>query len=46
MKAYSSTGKLKGISGRRSSKDTAHRRRCLRVNKKAARREARKDCLV
>jgi hypothetical protein len=40
MKPYSSKSFLKGISGRRKSKDTTHRRRCLRVDKKAARRIA------
>lgn len=30
----------KGISGRRRSCDSAHRKRCLRVDKRAARREA------
>jgi len=30
--------KLKGHSGRRRSSDTPHRRRCLRVDKKRARR--------
>lgn len=32
--------KLKGISGRRKSKKSVHRSRCLRVDKKRARREA------
>jgi hypothetical protein len=31
------TGGTKGLSGRRKSKDTPHRRRSLRVDKKAAR---------
>lgn len=38
MKPYGHP-KLKGISGRRKSKDSDHRRRCLRVDKKRARRE-------
>ena len=37
MKPYGGP-KLKGISGRRKSKDSVHRRRCLRVDKKRARR--------
>ena len=41
MKPYGTTDrKLRGISGRRKSADTPHRRRCLRADKKAARREA------
>ena len=31
-----------GISGRRQSKDTPHRRRCLRIDKKRSRLEVRK----
>ena len=37
MKPYGHPN-LKGISGRRRSCDTPHRRRCLRVDKKRARR--------
>jgi len=40
MKAYGSP-KLKGISACRRSKDSSHRRRCMRVDKRKARREAR-----
>lgn len=40
MRAYSIGVGTKGLSGRRRSKDTPHRRRCLRVDRKAARREA------
>lgn len=32
--------KKKGLNGTRRSCDTAHRRRCLRVNKRGARQEA------
>lgn len=40
MKPYNkSSYTLRGISGVRRSCDTPHRRRCLRVNKKSARRE-------
>jgi hypothetical protein len=37
MKPYGDA-KLKGLAGRRRSTDTPHRRRCLRVDKKRARR--------
>ena len=40
MKAYGYQT-LRGLSGCRRSCDTPHRRRCLRVDKKRARREAR-----
>jgi len=40
MKAYGGP-KLKGISRRRKSKDSPHRRRCLRVDKKRERRSRR-----
>lgn len=37
--------KLRGLSGRRRSTDTPHRRRCLRVDKKRSRRYATEvDC--
>lgn len=39
MKPYSKSRKTKGISGLRRSKDTPHRRRCLRVDKKSARQQ-------
>ena len=42
MKPYSDTRKTKGLAGCRRSTDTPHRRRCLRIDKKAARREAKK----
>jgi hypothetical protein len=40
MKPYGQgiKGEMKGCSGCRKSKDTPHRRRCLRVDKKRARR--------
>lgn len=41
MKAYGFTGK--GLAGCRRSKDTPHRRRSLRINKKRARQEAKKE---
>ena len=34
---------MKGISGRRKSKDTPHRRRCLRVDKRSERQLAKKN---
>lgn len=40
MKPYSKAIRTKGISGRRKSEDTCHRRRCLRVDKKSARQQA------
>ena len=40
MKPYSQKSNPKALSGRRKSKDSEHRRRCLRVDKKAARRES------
>ena len=40
MKPYSNTRNTKGLAGCRRSADTPHRRRCLWVDKKAARREA------
>ena len=43
MKPYSSRRHTKGLAGRRRSTDTPHRRRCLRVDKRAARREAEKE---
>ena len=42
MKPYSPKRHTKGIAGRRRSCDTPHRKRCLRVDKKAARRESQK----
>jgi hypothetical protein len=44
MKAYGGHN-LKGISGRRKSKDSAHRRRSLRVDKKRERKRAVEDAL-
>lgn len=39
MHAYNKNSRVtKGLAGRRRSCDTPHRRRCLRVDKKAARR--------
>jgi hypothetical protein len=40
MKPYSDTRDTKGLAGCRRSKDTPHRKRCLRVDKKAARMAA------
>ena len=46
MKPYGSRSiGTKGLSGRRKSKDTPHRRRCLRVDKRAARQMAAKESL-
>lgn len=42
MKPYSDKINPKGLSGRRKSKDTAHRRRSLRVDKKSARQAGKK----
>jgi hypothetical protein len=42
MKPYC-LSKLKGLSGRRRSCDTPHRRRCLRIDKKRARRINKND---
>ncbi len=42
MKPYGHP-KLKGISGRRRSKDTPHRRRSLRIDKKRARRAVKEE---
>ncbi len=39
MKPYSKKRNPKGLAGCRKSKDSAHRRRCLRVDKKAARQK-------
>lgn len=43
MKPYSSKRQTKGISGCRKSKDSCHRRRCLRTDKKSARALAKRD---
>ena len=40
MIPYSANPHTKGLAGCRRSCDTPHRKRCLRVDKKAARREA------
>jgi len=47
MKPYGQglESEMKGYSGLRSSKDSTHRRRCLRVDKKRARKRARDECL-
>ena len=45
MKPYSKSRKTKGLAGCRRSCDTPHRRRCLRVDKKAARQKHNKDIL-
>ena len=37
--------RLKGISGCRKSKKSCHRSRCLRVDKKRARKQAKDDAL-
>lgn len=44
VKPYSDKLKLKGISGRRRSADSTHRRRCLRRDKKSARQSAKIIC--
>ena len=44
MKPYAKNSSPKGVSGRRKSCDTSCRRRCLRVDKKAARQQGRKEC--
>jgi hypothetical protein len=45
MKPYSDQRYTKGLAGCRSSADTPHRRRCLRVDKRAARQQARLDIM-
>ena len=42
MKPYSDIRATRGLAGRRRSCDSCHRRRCLRIDKKAARREAKR----
>ena len=42
MKPYSAKINPKGLAGCRKSKDTEHRRRCLRVDKKSARQAGKK----
>ena len=40
MKPYSDHPETKGLSGRRRSCSTPHRKRCLRIDKKSARQDA------
>jgi hypothetical protein len=44
VKPYAKNSSPKGVSGRRKSCDTCHRRRCLRTDRKAARQLGRKEC--
>jgi hypothetical protein len=43
MKPYSTKRMTKGIGGCRKSKASPHRKRCLRVDKRAARQIAKKE---
>ena len=43
MKPYAPTPYTKGLASLRRSCDTPHRRRCLRIDKKAARRAAKRE---
>ena len=45
MKPYSDKPDTKGISGRRQSRATPHRKRCLRRDRKSARQAARLECV-